>query len=447
MDGDRPDRPPRPRRQLPAAGAGTGIDDHLVSGLVPLAVLLGLAWLYPRVRAGARASIALSLGILGIVIGASEALYYALKVGASGDDYTGFLALGAGVVLVGLGAVTLWTSRHTDDGLVRRYGRRLLLAVAAFVVLAVLIAPIAIAYGFTHASRAVVPPAKLGAAYENVSFKTSDGLTLKGWYVPSKNGAAVVVFPGRTGPQRQVRMLVRHGYGALLFDRRGEAASDGDPNIFGWEFDKDLRGAAAYLRRRPDVEPHRIGGIGLSVGGEALLQTAARSNAYDAVVSEGAGVRSVREMAMLDGVWHLVPSMTASHGRDRGLRERDAAAEPRRPQPAHQEAGVLHLRRSRPGRREPQREVLRRGERAEDALEDLGRRAHRGNRGQAGRVRTPRGRVLRPELARALRRAAALTPAPPLLQGEGDLGAGLPVPRSVLAPAVWRLIQLGQVFK
>jgi len=134
---------------------------------------------------------------------------------------------------------------------------------------------VAIAYGFTHASRAVVPPAKLGAAYENVSFKTSDGLTLKGWYVPSKNGAAVVVFPGRTGPQRQVRMLVRHGYGALLFDRRGEAASDGDPNIFGWEFDKDLRGAAAYLRRRPDVEPHRIGGIGLSVGGEALLQTAA----------------------------------------------------------------------------------------------------------------------------------------------------------------------------
>jgi uncharacterized protein len=290
---------------------GTGIDDHLVSGLVPLAVLLGLAWLYPRVRAGARASIALSLGILGIVIGASEALYYALKVGASGDDYTGFLALGAGVVLVGLGAVTLWTSRHTDDGLVRRYGRRLLLAGAAFVVLAVLIAPIAIAYGFTHASRAVVPPAKLGAPYENVSFKTSDGLTLKGWYVPSKNGAAVVVFPGRTGPQRQVRMLVRHGYGALLFDRRGEATSDGDPNIFGWEFDKDLRGAAAYLRRRPDVEPHRIGGIGLSVGGEALLQTAARSNAYDAVVSEGAGVRSVREMAMLDGVWHLVPSMTA----------------------------------------------------------------------------------------------------------------------------------------
>ena len=272
-------------------------------------MLLGLAWLYPLVRAGARASIALSLGILGIAIGASEAVYYAVKVGPSGDDYTGFLALAAGIVLVVLGVVTLWSSRRTDDSLARRYGRRALLTLAGFVVLAVLVAPLAIAYGFTHASRAVVPPARLGSEYEDVSFKTSDGLTLKGWYVPSKNGAAVVVFPGRTGPQRQVRMLVRHGYGALLFDRRGEAASDGDPNIFGWEFDKDLRAAAAFLRRRPDVEPHRIGGIGLSVGGEAMLQTAARSNAYDAIVSEGAGVRSIREMLMLDGIWHFVPSM------------------------------------------------------------------------------------------------------------------------------------------
>ena len=289
---------------------GTSARDHLVSGLVSLAVLLGLAWLYPLVRAGARASIALSLGILGIAIGASEAVYYAVKVGASGDDYTGFLALAAGIVLVALGVVTLWRSRRTDDSLARRYGRRALLTLAGFVVLAVLVAPLAIAYGFTHASRAVVPPARLGSEYEDVSFQTSDGLTLKGWYVPSKNGAAVVVFPGRTGPQRQVRMLVRHGYGALLFDRRGEAASDGDPNIFGWEFDKDLRAAAAFLRRRPDVEPHRIGGIGLSVGGEAMLQTAARWNAYDAIVSEGAGVRSIREMLMLDGLWHFVPSMT-----------------------------------------------------------------------------------------------------------------------------------------
>jgi dienelactone hydrolase len=60
------------------------------------------------------------------------------------------------------------------------------------------------------------------------------------------------------------------------------------------------------------VDEHRIGGIGLSVGGEALLQAAARSDAYQAVVSEGAGVRSVREQLELSGTgkWLMAPSMT-----------------------------------------------------------------------------------------------------------------------------------------
>ena len=241
---------------------GTSAGDHLVSGLVPLAVLLTLAWFYPRIRAGARAATALLLGALGIAMGAGEAVYYSLKVGPSGDDYTGFLALAAGIALVALGVVTLWRTRRTGDSLVRRLVRRLALGVGAVAVVFVFVLPFALSYVFTHASRPKVPPARLGAAHENVSFTTSDGLKLRGWYVPSKNGAAVVVFPGRTGTQRQARMLARHGYGALLFDRRGEAASEGDPNVFGWEFDKDLKAAAAFLKRRPDVDAHRIGGLG-----------------------------------------------------------------------------------------------------------------------------------------------------------------------------------------
>jgi uncharacterized protein len=29
-------------------------------------------------------------------------------------------------------------------------------------------------------------------------------------------------------------MLVEHGYGVLLFDRRGEGAGDGDPHMLSW---------------------------------------------------------------------------------------------------------------------------------------------------------------------------------------------------------------------
>ena len=90
-------------------------------------------------------------------------------------------------------------------------------------------------------------------------------------------------------------MLVRHGYGVLLLDRRGEGASEGDYNAFGWAGERDLRAALAFLRRQPDVDPARIGGLGLSVGGELLLQTAAHTQALRAVVSEGAGQRSLAE--------------------------------------------------------------------------------------------------------------------------------------------------------
>jgi uncharacterized protein len=67
---------------------GTSAADHLVSGLVPLAALLGFAAAYPRLRAGVRAVIAIPLGLLAIVAGVGEAGYYSLHGGPSGDDWS-----------------------------------------------------------------------------------------------------------------------------------------------------------------------------------------------------------------------------------------------------------------------------------------------------------------------------------------------------------------------
>jgi dienelactone hydrolase len=143
--------------------------------------------------------------------------------------------------------------------------------------------------------RAVVPPDRLGVAHEDVTFTTADGLELEGWYIPSRNGAAVIAFPGRNGPQAKARMLARHGYGVLLFDRRGEGRSEGEPNAWGWGGEADVKAAIAYLQRRPDVDADRIGGIGLSVGGEMMIETAAETDELAALVSEGAGARSTTE--------------------------------------------------------------------------------------------------------------------------------------------------------
>ncbi len=120
--------------------------------------------------------------------------------------------------------------------------------------------------------------------------------------MPSKNGATIIVIAGRKGPQKPARMLAQHGYGVLLFDRRGEGESEGDPNGFGWAGTRDLKAAISFLQDQPEVDDNRIGGLGLSVGGEMLLQTAAETDELKAVVSEGAGIRSVREAVDLPGL-------------------------------------------------------------------------------------------------------------------------------------------------
>jgi hypothetical protein len=273
---------------------GTSAADHLVSGLAPLAVLAGVAVWYRGARPGVRATLVLLVGFFGVLSG-TEAAYYTLNGGPSGDDFTGIVALLAGLVLLVVGTVRLWRSRRTDDRRLRRYLRRAALTVGALVLTSQVLFPTAIAYVVTHTARAEVPGPNLGAAHEEVAFMTSDGLRLQGWFIPSRNGATVIAFPGRSGPQKHTRMLVSHGYGVLLFDRRGEGASEGDPNTFGWHGERDLHAAAAFLRSRPDVDPERIGGIGLSVGGEMLIRAAASSDVFKAIVSEGASGQSIRD--------------------------------------------------------------------------------------------------------------------------------------------------------
>ena len=279
---------------------GTSAGDHLVGGLVQTALFVLAAWVYPRLRAGGRATLAIGFGLFMTVMGIGEAGYYTRENGPSGDDYTGLLAIPAGLLLVGIGLVTLWRSRRGGSP-IRRYLRRALLAVAFLLAAYFVVFPVSEAYVVTHAARAYVPTPQLGAAYEDVAFTTSDGLRLEGWYVPSKNGATVIVFPGRKGPQAPARILVRHGYGVLLFDRRGEGESEGDPNALGWAGTRDLKAAISYLQARPDVDDRRIGGLGLSVGGELLLQAAAETDELKAVVSEGAGIRSIHEAVDLTG--------------------------------------------------------------------------------------------------------------------------------------------------
>ena len=270
---------------------GTSPLDHLASGLIPLAILAAVVAGYPHRRAGLRATTAMTFGALGVAVGVPGA-YFLYKSAASGDHYTGLLALSAGVVLMLTGPVVLWKNRRRGGSRRRRYlGRAATTAttiVAAPLLFFFVVFGIGFSYIYTHTGRTAEPPTALGTSYESVTVPTSDGLELTASYVPSKNGAAVVVYPGLSAV-KEAAMIARHGYGVLLLDPRGQGGSEGD--TVRWQGDRDLIAGAKYLQSRPDVDNARIAGFGSSVGGEQLLDAAAQSTAFRAVVSEGAGER------------------------------------------------------------------------------------------------------------------------------------------------------------
>ena len=132
-------------------------------------------------------------------------------------------------------------------------------------------------------------------------------------------------------------MLLRHGYGVLLFDRRGEGESDGDPNAFGWAADKDIEAAVALpptpprrrpqpdrrhrpLRRRRDAPP----------GGRRIRrpQGGRRRRRRRPLAPGGPGPHRQRQVGR-------DPDLRSSSPRDDALRQPGAAAEPEEPRRPH----------------------------------------------------------------------------------------------------------------
>lgn len=128
--------------------------------------------------------------------------------------------------------------------------------------------------------------------FENVSFQSSGGLRLKGWYVPAHNGAVVILVHGHAGNRQhylpQAGSLIAQGYGVLLFDLRNSGESEGDTTTMGLLEVDDVRSALEFVKSQPGVDPGRIGLMGQSLGGATAIMAAARIPEVRAVVAESA---------------------------------------------------------------------------------------------------------------------------------------------------------------
>ncbi|MBU8898104.1 alpha/beta hydrolase [Corallococcus sp. H22C18031201] len=151
------------------------------------------------------------------------------------------------------------------------------------------------AQGMLHPSRVpVVPPDATGplAGMERVSFQGPEGHALRGWYVPSRDGSAVVLVHGFAANRAQLlfeaRALAEAGHGVLLFDLRAQGESDGDAVTWGDRERGDVRAALAFVASRPDVEASRLGLLGFSMGGATALLVAQEEPRVRAVAAVGA---------------------------------------------------------------------------------------------------------------------------------------------------------------
>jgi NAD(P)-dependent dehydrogenase (short-subunit alcohol dehydrogenase family) len=280
-------------------GPGVGLGQHALAGALTVAGGLAAIALFPRLRAGLQALVAFYFGALALINGAMHVKDFAV---------TGVLAAAAGLVLVGLSGTIAWRHRRQ-----RHWAYRAASVPVAIVVLFYTIVPVGMAITETHKFRGQIGPAPAG--YREVAFRASDGVKLSGWYRPTGNGATVLVLHGgggnRTGAYAHARMLARHGYGVLLWDARGRGRSEGTQNAYGWGWDRDVAGALAYLKTRPEVDAARVGGLGLSTGADVLVQAAGQHQKLAAVVADGTAAESFEDWRRVYGTNLLTPFLAA----------------------------------------------------------------------------------------------------------------------------------------
>ena len=134
-------------------------------------------------------------------------------------------------------------------------------------------------------------PISYGMNFKWVEFPSSDGILLRGWYVPASSEARGTIVYCHGLNRTRIEMLPmaafgqQLGYDGLLFDFRHQGASGGGLTTLGYQERLDVIGAVRYaLYQQRAVRPVIVWGV--SMGAAAALLAAAESPDVAAVISD-----------------------------------------------------------------------------------------------------------------------------------------------------------------
>ena len=261
---------------------------------VILAVAAAWALAQPHVTRPTRLGLGVVAGLVAFGFGVISHGLHVVNSGPDWRDVTGVGYILGGLLLVAAGLAATAAPRRAPrrSGLGWRAAHAAGWIAGAAIIAQLAVLPFVAGNQITHAPRWAIDESAVGIAHQEIRIEMRDGRKLAAWYVPSRNGAAVLLSHGSGGSRGRipahVRMLARHGYGVLALDNPGNGESDGHSNGLGDNAQPAIAAGLDYLEQRPDVNPKRIAGFGLSLGGEVLLDAAAHDQRLAAVVSDGA---------------------------------------------------------------------------------------------------------------------------------------------------------------
>jgi len=144
-------------------------------------------------------------------------------------------------------------------------------------------------------------PDGLGLDFEKVTFNSSDGMQLSGWYIPAPSetggkksltapakgsGFTVLFCHGNGGNMMHrldsINIFYNLGLNCFIFDYRGYGSSEGKPGEEGTYL--DVRAAYEWLTEEKKMSPDNIIIFGRSLGGSIAAQLASKVKAKALVI-------------------------------------------------------------------------------------------------------------------------------------------------------------------
>jgi len=120
-------------------------------------------------------------------------------------------------------------------------------------------------------------PLDIGLSYEEITFNTSDGVELSGWYVPGNSSKGVILFchgnAGNIGGRLEyLKIFHRLEFDTFIFDYRGFGKSEGHTTEKGTYL--DIEAAMDYLIDNRNVSEDEVIIYGRSLGGAVAINHA-----------------------------------------------------------------------------------------------------------------------------------------------------------------------------